>query len=133
MTLKKSIAAGAIALVAASGAAFAQVPEGRVYVFHSTAQGGCPALDWHVVVGPNGTLSGMIAWNNMQSMAKATGTARNGKVQMTAKEVGGRQRTATVDGTIRQDGYFIVNITGPNIKCENISVPFYVAPAGSSG
>ena len=75
MTLSKVVAAGAVALMVTSGVALAQgaPPPGRIYTFNSAAQGGCPALDWHVVTGANGALSGMIAWNNMQSMAKATG------------------------------------------------------------
>jgi len=127
----KLFAVSAIALAAVSGLAFAQSPpEGRLYVFHSTAQGGCPALDWHVVAGPNGALSGMIAWDDMKAMAKASGTATAGKVQMTATEVGGQNRTANISGTIRSDGWFIVNIAGPNVNCQNITVPFYVAPPG---
>jgi hypothetical protein len=130
MTPSKVIATGAVALMATCGGALAQVPEGRLFVFHSTAQGGCPALDWHVTAGANGTLSGMISWNNMESMAKATGTARSGKVQMTATEVGGQNRTATVTGTIRPDGWLTVNVTGPNVSCQNINIPFFSAPPG---
>ena len=135
MKLIKHLAVGALALGAASGFAWAQSapPPGRVYVFHSTAQGGCPALDWHIVVGQGGALSGMIAWDDMKAMAKATGTVNNGKVQMTANEIGGQGRTATVDGTVRPDGWFTVNVSGPNVKCQNINVPFYTAPSGSSG
>jgi hypothetical protein len=128
MKILKLLATAGVALAATYGAASAQAPEGRVYVFHSTAQGGCPALDWHVVVGPNSTLSGMIAWNNMQSMAKATGNVANGKVTMSATEVGGQGRTAKVDGTLRSDGWFTVNITGPNVDCKGINIPYYVAP-----
>jgi hypothetical protein len=32
---------------------------GTLFVLHSTAQGACPPLDWHVVTGDNGALSGM--------------------------------------------------------------------------
>ena len=77
MTWGKLIATSAIAITATCGVASAQgMPEGRVYTFHSTAQAGCPALDWHVVVGANGTLQGMIAWNDMKQMAHASGTVK---------------------------------------------------------
>jgi hypothetical protein len=126
---------GAVALAAASGSAWAQTtpPPGRIYVFHSTAQGGCPALDWHIVTGVNGALSGMIAWDDMKAMAKATGSVSAGKVQMTATEVGGQGRTATVNGTVGSNGWFTVNITGPKVSCQGISVPFFVPAAGGNG
>src|ERR1700719_1752877 len=58
----------------AVASAVQQLPPGRVYVFHSTAQSSCPALDWHVVLTPDGTLDGVIAWNSMQSLAHASGS-----------------------------------------------------------
>ena len=83
----------ALALTASLGVAAAQVfPEGRVYMFHSRAQGSCPALDWHVVIGPNNTLNGIIAWDDMKAIAHATGsldpTARTFSMQV--HEVGGQ-------------------------------------------
>lgn len=95
MNLPKLIAAGALAITAVCGVASAQQgtpPDGRVYTFHSRAQGGCPALDWHVVAGANNTLSGMIAWDDMKAMAHATGTLNMAAktFQMTAHEVGGQ-------------------------------------------
>jgi hypothetical protein len=132
VNLSKLLTTAGLALGVTCGTAMAQATEGRVYAFHSTAQGGCPALDWHVVVGPNNTLSGMIAWNNMASMAKATGSVAGGKVQMTAKEVGGKGRTATVDGIVRGDGWLTVNIKGPSIACTGINIPFFT-PSQSGG
>ena len=131
MRLLKFAAVSAVALFATGGTVMAQAPEGRIYVFHSTAQGGCPALDWHVVAGANGSLSGMIAWNNMQSMARATGGVASGKVELAATEVGGQGRTAMVDGVLRPDGWFTVNIKGPSVDCTGINIPYYVAPASA--
>ena len=88
MTLFRSyLAAGAAVISAAActpqpppppspavASAVQQLPPGRVYVFHSTAQSSCPALDWHVVLTPDGALDGVIAWNNMQSLAHASGS-----------------------------------------------------------
>jgi hypothetical protein len=122
-------------LGAASGLAWAQTapPPGRIYAFHSTAQAGCPALDWHVVTGANGSLSGMISWDDMQHMAKATGSVSSGKVQMTATEVGGQARTAHVTGTVGSNGYFTVNISAPNVNCQGITIPFFVPTTGGNG
>jgi hypothetical protein len=136
MTLTKRISLGALAFAASLGVAAAQAPEGRLYVFHSKAMGGCPSLDWHVVAGSNGSLTGMIAWDDMKSMARATGTlnASAKTFTMKATEVGGRGRTATVDGQLRSDGWLIANVKGPNITCTGIAVPWYTAPpAGGNG
>ncbi len=133
MNLPKLIAAGALAITAVCGVASAQQgtpPDGRVYTFHSRAQGGCPALDWHVVAGANNTLSGMIAWDDMKAMAHATGTLNMAAktFQMTAHEVGGQNWSATVDGSVRQDGYLVANIKGQNVNCTGVVVPWFVQP-----
>ena len=105
-----------------------QLPPGRIYIFHSTAQSSCPALDWHVVLVSDTALDGIIAWNNMQSIARASGTlnpqART--FQMTAQEVGGRGRSATISGTVGRNGYLTANISGPAVNCQGIEVPWFV-------
>jgi hypothetical protein len=118
-------------LVVASGIGSAQsLPPGRVYAFHSGAQNGCPPLDWHIVIGENNELNGMISWDSMQSMAHATGTvnptART--FQMTAKEQGGQGRTATISGTVQPNGWLLANISGPNVKCTGVTVQWSVPP-----
>jgi hypothetical protein len=148
MTLSKSVAAGVLVITAAActpqqppapppaaAAAIQQLPPGRVYTFHSTPQGGCPGLDWHVVLTGDNMLDGMIAWNNMQSLAHATGSinTQNRTFQMTAQEVDGRGRTATITGTVRTDGYLVANVTGPNIECQGITVGWSVPPPPSGG
>jgi hypothetical protein len=56
----------------------------------------------------------MISWNGMQDMAHADGTynMQSRTFQMTANEIGGQGRTATVSGTIRPDGGLVADITG---------------------
>src|SRR5262249_11340342 len=52
MKVRSLLAASVASVVAGFCIAHAQdMPEGRLYTFHSSAQHGCPALDWHVVVG----------------------------------------------------------------------------------
>jgi hypothetical protein len=136
MNFLKLTAVSVLTIASACGVASAQgMPEGRIYTFHSKAQAGCPSLDWHVVAGANGALSGMISWDDMKAMARASGTAnvQARTFQMNATEVGGQGRTATVDGTIRQDGWLIANIKGPNVDCKGIAVPWFVAPPSSGG
>ena len=135
MSKAKLVTASALALAASLSAASAQgLPEGSVYAFHSHASGACPALDWYVTIGAGNILSGMISWNDMKSMAHATGTysAPQGGVgtfTMSAHESGGEGRTATIDGQVRKDGWLVVNISGPNVTCAGIAVPMVQAPS----
>ena len=111
--------------------AVAQVPQGRIYVLHSPAAGACPSLDWHIVVEPNDILAGLIAWDDMKTMARATGKVDrpNHTFTMTAVEMGGQGRTATVDGKVEKNGTIIANINGPNVTCKSVTVRTYRVPA----
>jgi hypothetical protein len=127
------LVASAMAVAATCSVGFAQgVPEGRVYSFHSGPQGGCPGLDWHVVAQGN-SLEGIIAWNNMKSMAHASGTLNlTAKTfTMTAKEVGGQGRTATINGSVRSDGWLVANVNGPGVKCQNVTVQWFAPYQGA--
>ncbi len=135
MNLLKLATAGGMAMAATCSIGLAQgLPQGRVYSFHSGAQGGCPGLDWHVVA-QGDSLDGMIAWDNMKAMAHATGTMNpTAKTfEMTAKEVGGQGRTATINGTVRSDGWLIANIKGPSVNCQNVGVQWFVSPPSGGG
>ena len=132
MYIARVLTVGALALTASVGVASAQsaaIPPGRIYTFHSSAQGGCPSLDWHVVVGANDTLSGMLAWDDMKAVARASGTvnptARTFAMQV--QEVGGQGRAATIDGTVGTDGWMTANIHGPNFSC-TVNVPWFTPP-----
>jgi hypothetical protein len=134
--LMGTVAAGAVVVTATCNLALAQqvAPEGRVYVFHSKPAGQCPSLDWHVVVGDNNTLSGIVAWNNMKSMANVSGTiAPNRSFTMNGKEVGGSGRTATITGVLRADGWLTANVKGQNLDCQGIQVMFAVPPPQGAG
>jgi hypothetical protein len=47
---------------------------------------------------------------------------------MTAVELGGQGRTATVDGKVQKDGTIIANINGPNVTCKSVTVRTYRVP-----
>ena len=134
MFVRRLIAANALALIALLCVASAQIPEGRIYSLHSKSVGGCPSLDWHIVVGANGILEGMIAWDHMRVLAKAVGAVnqQSHTFTMTVKEVGGLARTARVDGHIKENGWIIANIKGPNVTCSAVVVPIYV-PSPDAG
>jgi len=130
MSFPKLIAISAIAIATMSGAAFAR--EGGIYSFHSKPRGDCPGPDWHVVQESRGSLYGMIFWNDMKSLACATGTVVNQQVKMTATEKGGQGRTATIEGRATHGGFF-VNIKGPGFTCKGITIPFYTGSGGGGG
>jgi len=133
MSIGRLIAMGVAAFAVSVGAASHQVPEGRMYVLHSKAVGACPSLDWHIVVEANDILAGMIAWDDMKTMARATGTVnrQSNTFTMKAVEMGGRARTATVEGRIEENGTIIANIRGPNVICDSVVVRAYVVAPNS--
>lgn len=47
---------------------------------------------------------------------------------MTAQEMGGQGRTATVDGKVEENGTIIANINGPNVTCKSVTVRTYRVP-----
>jgi hypothetical protein len=132
MSVSRLIAIATPAYAILLSAASPEVPQGRIYVLHSQAAGGCPSLDWHIVVEPNDVVAGMIAWDDMKTMARATGTVdrKNHTLTMTAVEMGGQARTAKVDGTINDNATIIANIKGPNMTCNSVIIPAFVFLSG---
>jgi len=130
MTVGKLMALSALIFGAFLSPVSAQMPEGSVYVLHSRAHGGCPSLDWYVVVEAGGTLAGMIAWDDMKTMTKAFGRVDrpHHTFSMIATEIQGQKRTATVEGKVESDGRIVANIKGPNVTCTAIAVPISKAP-----
>jgi hypothetical protein len=134
--MMRLIAAGLLALTAATGVATAQkppfkLPAGRLYVFHYGPRSGCPGVDWYIVAEPGDTLTGFIAWNNMESLARATGTLnrRAGTFEMTAHEVGGQDRTVAVTGTVSPtSGWLTADVQGQDVSCRGIKVPWFTPP-----
>jgi hypothetical protein len=117
-------AAAAVSTRATAGASSYR-PAG-VYAFDPSAQAGCPGLNWHM--GDGGALSGLITWNNMQSVARVSGgvNLQTRAFQATATEVGGQGRTAAVTGTVNPNtGWLTANIQGPNVNCQGITVPWF--------
>ena len=133
------LACAAVALAAPAASALAQTatPQGTAYAFTTPASGACPSLSFHVVLAENNTLRGVIGWDNMASMAKASGTINpaDTKFQMTAKEEGGQARTFNITGQIRADNWMTLNITGASLNCTNLAVPVLWRPyqSGSGG
>ena len=133
--LLATMVVGALGAGAMSNTTLAQVPPpGTLFAMRSPAQGACPTLDWHVVVGENGALSGMVSWNNMKTMAQLTGTTNaQHQFSMTAQEIGGDGKTATITGQRRpRDGWLLADVNGPGIACKQIEVAVF-RPGGGNG
>jgi hypothetical protein len=120
-----------VALFAATPAwpASPDVPEGRIYVLHSGTEGGCPHLDWLIIVEPDGDVAGMISWNDMKTIAQLTGHVdREARTfSIVAVEVGGQNARATLEGRVAEDGTIIADVKGPNVVCRAVAVPPYRA------
>jgi hypothetical protein len=118
-------------LVAGGAAALHAAPEaargGRLFVLHSGPAGSCPSLDWHLLSEPNGVLIGMIAWDNMRFMARASGIMNNQKntFRMVATPFVGGGRKATIEGKVRADGSLVADVRGTHMTCLGIVVPPY--------
>lgn len=100
--------------------------EGTVLSTLSPATAGCPELNWTVAVGPNSTLKGVVAQDGMKDLWRVTESFKPDRsFHLNGKELGGAQRTGTVDGYVRDsDGslvFTIGNISGPS-TCNNRSV-----------
>ena len=128
MKTARYLLAAAAAITVTSGSAFAQfapLPGGRVYPYHTAPTFPCPGMDWLLTTGENGSISGILAWDQKRSVARAEGSIKDGQVQMTATEVGGQGRTATITGTVDAKGWLVLNFAGPNVKCDGINVPYW--------
>ena len=91
-----------------------------------------------MVVGANGTLSGVVGTNNMSTVFRVSGTVAKGKFHLDGKEIGGSGRTGTIDGQVRSaDGWLIAdisNVSGPS-RCNNhvVHVQWYRPDVGGNG
>jgi hypothetical protein len=121
------LTAAAIIAVAIMGgtAAAQQRTEDEIFTFHANASGSCPDLDWHLVVAPDNTVTGMIGWQHMQLLVRVTGTVdlETRTFSLVGKEAGGN-RTATIEGKILSRNHLMVDIKAPeaNIDCPNVEV-----------
>jgi hypothetical protein len=134
-TLLAGLSVASLATIAAPGSAPAQQPKGRLFAFHSAPTGACPGMDWHVVLQPDQSLVGFIAWDGMRHIAKVSGKLETGRAfQMTAAEEGGAQRKGTVKGQV-EDTFIVASFDGTQTDCDNkqISVPYFAGGMAGGG
>jgi len=104
------------------GIAVSEVPYNKgLYSFHTDELGACPGLDWHVTLGPDGKLTGMVSWDGMKRLAKLQGNIQpDGHLTMNAQEVGG-SGTATVVGSATGN-FLTLTINGTGGPCDGKTV-----------
>jgi len=131
--LLPTVAVGILLLCAGGNTSSAQSPgdtpasPGRVYLLHTPAGGGCPELDWHVVVGEQNTLSGLIGLDDNRVVFNVTGTfnSQDKTFQLFGPEIGGT-RTAMVTGTVQANGRLTSKLNGlpvgPECQAKTVSV-----------
>jgi hypothetical protein len=115
----------AIAIMGGSTAA-QQSQEDRIFTFHANAtRSGCPDLDWHLVLAPDNTVTGMIGWQHMQLLVRVTGKfdPASRTFSLIGKEAGGN-RTATIEGEAISRNHLIARIKAPeaNVDCPRVEV-----------
>jgi hypothetical protein len=110
-------------------AALAQ--QAGLYSFHTAAASGCPALDWHVVVGSDRKLSGMVGWAGTHTASLGGTIGANGKFNALATE-GATGKTAAVQGSV-SGSYLQISVSGTGSPCDNVSLNVPRAGGGMSG
>lgn len=128
------LAAVGLAVVAPVLSAQAGVPStDTLYDTKTEARGGCPAMDWHVMVHPDKTVNGIVSWDGSKHMAHLTGTMDNkGAFKANAVESEGNKSypvTGTVDGSTLKAK---INNTGTPCDNKMMAVP-HVANGVSNG
>jgi len=135
----RMLLAGLPVIAALTGAiispAQAQKPGGRLYAFHSAPTGACPAMDWHIVLATDNSLTGFVAWDEMKHLARVSGTLETGRVfHLNAVEEGGNQRKGTVSGQV-EDSFIVASLTGTKTGCDDqkIWVPYFAGGLAGGG
>ena len=109
---------------------------GRVYAFHTNATGACPSADWHLVVGPNNTLSGIVSTHDNQNVWRVTGTFGNGQGHLQGVNVATGKPGAT-NGKVQTDGRLALTLGGfvEGSACQGqvVTVPWVSSAPGGAG
>ena len=125
----------ALAGALACGPVMAQAKQGTLYSYHTSRIGNCPGLDWHIILEPNNTLSGFVAWDQMKHMARLEGSINQSRnFELDAKEVGGTGRTATIKGNAAGD-YITAMIENSGTACDGkqLNIPRVVGGMEGGG
>ena len=126
------LVAGLFMMGLAETATALEPTRGEVLSFHSEGYGECPDLDWHLVVGANKQLTGLIAWDNMKNVARVSGSFNEeGKFHLALQPVDGSASKGNVDGQLPEyTGWLTANVMGAGCAHQQVQVQWqrYAAP-----
>ena len=140
--LSTAVMAGALLACAGWTVASAQFPGdsaiyvGRVYSLHTAPVGGCPGLDWHIVVGEDSKLSGMIATDNMQHVFNVSGQFQSNRTFQLAGHEVGTNIPGALNGQVQSDGRLAVSLGGLPVgaACQGKTIYMnWVTPKAAGG
>jgi hypothetical protein len=138
-TLHIGMAISALSASAIFSLAIAQKAGGTLYALHSSPEGTCPGMDWHITLTGN-NLEGFVAVNHTKRMWRLDGTVtpasadKERSFEMNAEEVGGADRKAIVKGTSGGE-YVNATITGSGTPCDGkiLAIPRALNGTGGGG
>jgi hypothetical protein len=141
-----AVLAGALLSCVGGSIASAQAPEqpwvksGTTYDNHSEAAGDCPALDWHIVRGTGGSLTGLISTDDMTTVFRVTGHIVEANLHLEGTEITGPHpgTVGAVNGQLQSEGRIAMTLGGLPIgsRCQGKTVYlvwYLPAPVGAAG
>jgi hypothetical protein len=113
-----SIAMGALLSSGVLIAALADVPagyaprEGTVLSTHIPAEDGCRSTMWRLSIGPSDTVRGTVGVLGTNTTWQVSGSyTSNGTFHLNRQELGGAERTGTVDAQVQRDGALVLRMS----------------------
>jgi hypothetical protein len=144
--LTAAVMAGALLTCVSGNIASAQAPEqpwvkaGTTYDNHSEAAGECPALDWHIVRGAGGALTGIVSTDDQRAVFRVTGRIVEANLHLQGTEIAGPHPglAVAVNGQLQSEGRIALTLGGLPVgaKCQDKTVYMVwhlPAPVGSGG
>jgi len=131
--LRAGIAVAALSAAVLLSPAMAQKHKASLFAFHTKPViGGCPGLDWHVVLTPDNKIDGFVAWDHKRHMATLDGELNKDQTFEIAAQEFGSTGKAMVTGKIAGD-YINLTINGSGTKCDGEILPVPRAEGGLEG
>ena len=116
------VAVGVVAMLPAQAAG----PAARYAGMAPSSVAGCPNIAWRLAKDADGTLRGIMWYDDLSGMSKASGSAENGKFHVTMVSVIGNGPVGTVDGDRSSDGAGEAKMLGEG--CANMTVKMQPLP-----
>ena len=113
-----AVAVGALLSSGASIVALADAPagyalrEGTVLSTHIPAEGSCRSTMWRLLIGPRDTVRGTVGVLGTNTTWQVSGSYTSaGTFHLNRQELGGVERTGTVDAQVQRDGALVLRMS----------------------